>query len=181
MVAYANRIAVLNFARAQLAAGVRDRADGFETIQRYYEMTGWRGPRDRRGEAYDGGFAWCGAFAGACHAAVEADGVCVDPLPRSERVKLLSTYRLHTKARDRRVELDDVGPGDVLVVGKRKAYGDHITIVVDVLPSGAGWITIEGNAVGGQVGQTRVEGVVCRVRGRAEAVRAYRFCGPVEG
>lgn len=58
-------------------------------------------------------------------------------------------------------------------MGKDKPYGDHITIVMDRVPQA--WITIEGNAVGGQVGATRVEGVVCRVRGIAEAVCAYRF------
>lgn len=173
MADFADRDAVLQFARGEIAKGVRDVPRDFAVIQGYYEATGWRGPRDRADEAYQGDFAWCGAFAGAAHAATEMGAMCVEPLERAERVKLLSTYRLHSQAQDRRIPLEEVQPGDVLVVGNDKAYGDHITIVVDRLPQA--WITIEGNAVGGQVGATRVEGVVCRVRGLGEAVCAYRF------
>lgn len=173
MANFADRDAVLQFARVELAKGIRDIERDFGAIQRYYEATGWRGPRDRAGETYEGNFAWCGAFAGAAHAAREVGTMCVEPLDRAQRVKMLSTYRLHTQAQGRKIPLVEVQPGDVLVVGKEKAYGDHIAIVMDRIPQA--WITIEGNAVGGQVGATRVEGVVCRVRGLGEAVCAYRF------
>lgn len=110
----------------------------------------------------DGQSSWCGAFAAHCYG--------VAGLLQAARVKHLpSTYRLDRWCRRderRRIAHTDLQPGDIAVVGTRKRYGDHITIVerVDELLV----TTIEGNGHGRLPDGSSGEGVVRRTRGRRE-------------
>lgn len=93
-----------------------------------------------------------------------------------------STYRLSRK--DRWAEIghdapgyvapERVAPGDIVVVGKRKAYGDHITLCIYPLERGE-FMTIEGNATGEFPDGTRGKGVVRRRRKVSEITRVYRL------
>jgi hypothetical protein len=112
--------------------------------------------------------AWCGFFAAWCYA---QDGLSL----AIRRKHLPSTYRLDRWCREDemiRVALEDLRPGDILVVGHRKRYGDHICIVDTVQKPGSRWATIEGNAKGRLPGGTttgRRDGVIRRVRTYGEA------------
>jgi len=107
----------------------------------------------------NGQSAWCGAFAAHCFG--------IAGLSKSARVKHLpSTYRLDQwcqKNPARRVRPEDLRPGDIGVVGTRKGYGDHITIVVEVVAPGH-IVTIEGNGRGQFPAGSSGEGVIRRRR-----------------
>lgn len=110
----------------------------------------------------NGQSSWCGAFAAHCFG--------VAGLSRSARKTYLpSTYRLDQwcqKNPARRVRPEDLRPGDIGVVGTRKGYGDHITIVVEVETTvhQTRIITIEGNGHGQFPNGTSGEGVIRRRR-----------------
>lgn len=110
-------------------------------------------------------FAWCGAFAAWCWKE------SVNSATR--RRAFASTYRLRKWARDsaREVSFEEARPGDLAIVGERKAWGDHITLIErregDLLH------TLEGNAYGETPGG-RAEGVIKRTRAREEVRYIYR-------
>jgi len=67
-------------------------------------------------------------------------------------------------------------PGDIVVVGDRKLYGDHITMCVGLVGKypNDNWISIEGNAHG-QLGNNEYgEGVVRRTRTFGKVTKIYR-------
>ena len=106
---------------------------------------------------------WCGAFAAHCFG--------VAGLSEVARVKHLpSTYRLDRwcgQNPERRIAHTALQPGDIGVVGNRKGYGDHITVVVEVIdPSHV--VTIEGNGHGQFPDGTSGEGVIRRRRHLSE-------------
>ena len=123
----------------------------------------------------NGQFAWCGAFAAHCLGAAG--------LKASIRKSVMpSCYRLWEFVRrgkdSRCVPLEEVQPGDVLVVGRAngtgKTWGDHITLIRERYEAGSGEIqTYEGNSVGpGPHGGTR-EGVIKRSRPLVGKGRTY--------
>ena len=122
-------------------------------------------PTDSREYTRNGQFQWCGAFAAFCWGAQGLDA-------KVRGLRFPSTYKLgSTEAKHGpplpRVALDDLQPGDVLVVGRGpaaggKVWGDHITLVMHVLDGLA--YTVEGNARGKLGDGTVGEGVVCRTR-----------------
>lgn len=103
-------------------------------------------------------FQWCGAFCSFLFKDSVKDDL------RHKRFS--STYRLREWAKTDSslvVELSDIQPGDIVVVGKSlknggKSYGDHITLAVDVDEQGVH--TIEGNAFGQHFSGVRCEGVI---------------------
>lgn len=105
------------------------------------------------------GFEWCGAFAAYCFRSVGLD--------RDIRHKhMASTFRLYDfcKGTPRKIELDQIQEGDVVVVGRRgsRAWGSHITICEERLPHGV--LTVEGNAHGRLFSGSWGEGVIRRER-----------------
>lgn len=111
-------------------------------------------------------FEWCGAFA----AWAWAESLS----PAVRRSSWASTYRLRTWAQDttRELELSEARPGDVLIIGERKSWGDHIAILERV--EGGTYHTIEGNAHGTLGNGARGEGVVKRQRKAEEITHVYR-------
>ena len=107
-------------------------------------------------------FQWCGAFCSFLFRDSVRDEL------RHKRFS--STYRLHQWAKEDPslvVDLDDIQPGDIVIVGKSlknggKSYGDHITLAIDVDSSGVH--TIEGNAFGEHFSGKRCEGVIKEYR-----------------
>lgn len=126
----------------------------------------------RYGKSYQNRkFAWCGAFMAFCWR---------DML--SEKVRYYdcaSTYRLQewAKGTSRVISsLKDAQAGDIIVVGKGKAWGDHITLFERV--DEGGYWSVEGNAWGEvPEGGKRKEGVIRRWRAESEIHAIYR---PIE-
>jgi hypothetical protein len=120
-----------------------------------------KNPRDTVAYTRNGQFEWCGMFAAFCWGSA---GLARGP----RHFRLPSTKRLaSTQARLGpplpRVALDDLQPGDVLVVGTgKKPAGDHITLVMHILDGLV--YTVEGNARGKLGDGTVGEGVICRTR-----------------
>ena len=123
-----------------------------------------------------GGFEWCGAFMAYCYAALK---------PEIRKQHCASTYRLLAwcEGTPRKVALNAIQAGDVVVVGKAtsKRWGAHITICESVED---GYVrTIEGNGHGTLGTGEWGEGVVRRRRPfKAQAapadsyvMHAYRF------
>lgn len=114
-------------------------------------------------------FAWCGAFAAWCYgvAGLRAD---------VRRRHLASTYRLDrwsARTARRLYTPSQLRPGDIMVVGTKKRYGDHITIVRSVTPHYID--TVEGNAADGVFPDATVgEGVVRKRRPRTDFVFGVR-------
>lgn len=144
------------------------------------EGLGW--PKDtpymNTGKLELGGFEWCGAFMAYCYQA----------LKREIRHKhCASTYRLFAfcSGTPRKVSLDDVRAGDVLVVGKKgaKKWGSHITLCTSLSITDGYAETVEGNAHGTLGTGGWGEGVVRRRRpfarvakeGEAYIMHAYRW------
>lgn len=142
------------------------------------EGLGWplAGPYMNTGKLDLGGFEWCGAFMAYCYQALK---------PEIRKQHCASTYRLLTwcEGTPRKVALDAIQPGDVVVVGKAtsKRWGAHITICESVEQ---GYIrTVEGNGHGSLGSGEWGEGVVRRRRPfKANAaptdsyvMHAYRF------
>lgn len=115
-------------------------------------------------------FAWCGAFA----AYVWSESVSASIRRRA----WASTYRLWEWARGtpRQLTLSEARAGDVVVVGKSKAWGDHITILASIESGPEGLIlhTIEGNAHGELACGRQGEGVIKRTRSAQEIAYIYR-------
>jgi hypothetical protein len=114
-------------------------------------------------------FAWCGAFAAWCWSSVRF----------SIRQKIFpSCYRLYSKWGNsaRHIEIDQMQPGDIVVVytSKRSAQGDHITLCVEA-PCDGSFKTIEGNAFGTSGDGTRAEGVVKNTRSLDQVAHVYRL------
>lgn len=113
-------------------------------------------------------FAWCGAFA----AWAWRDSVNLNVRKKS----FPSTYRLKKWAGGgvRVIErLEDARAGDIIVVGHKKAWGDHITLFERAEESG--YWSVEGNAYGEvPEGGSRKEGVIRRWRGTDEIFAIYR-------
>ena len=113
-------------------------------------------------------FQWCGAFAAWCWR---------DAVRREIRRKCFpSTYRLYTWAykTERRIkDLDSARAGDIVVVGKNKRWGDHITIFERWGDDGE-FFTVEGNAWGQTPQSGRREGVIRRARDVDEITAIYR-------
>lgn len=112
-------------------------------------------------------FAWCGAYAATCWSAA---GLRAD----IRRAHWASTYRLWTWARDtpRMLRPEDARAGDVLVVGLKARWGDHIAVVVD--QADGWWRTVEGNATGLGPDDRRRQGVIRAERGPSEVRYAVR-------
>ena len=161
----------LAWALEQWASEVREPRGRVEDgpILGYVHRSGWSWVESYQNKRR----AWCGHFAASAWA--EAG---VKLAPRSK--KMVSTYRLSRWA-GRSVPLDQVRPGDLIVVGSRKDWGDHITIAIEPLGGGA-WATVEGNAGGEGPSGDRFEGVIRRTRSRGEIRFAYRpLAGDLEG
>ena len=121
------------------------------------------------GEKYKNrGFAWCGAFA----AFAWSGSVSFDV----RFYHFASTYRLQEWARGSKrliKNLEDAQEGDLIVVGKGKAWGDHITLF-ERIDDGGYW-SVEGNAWGETPsGGARREGVIRRWRAESEIHAIYR-------
>lgn len=110
-------------------------------------------------------FAWCGAFAAWCW----WEGVSEETRKRA----FASTYRLQrwAKGSARLIPYEEARAGDLAVVGHRKAWGDHITLIER--REGETLHTIEGNAYG-ETPSGRAEGVIKRTRDREEVAYIYR-------
>lgn len=93
-----------------------------------------------------------------------------------------STYRLNSrehwnkagyeKPNPARPPVENVKPGDIVVVGTSKYYGDHIVIPVE-RPEGDTFKTIEGNATGTRADGTEGKGVIKRERKLSEVSRVW--------
>lgn len=111
-------------------------------------------------------FAWCGAFAAFCW--FESTGNMI------RQRSFASTYRLQqwAKGSAREIDLSRARAGDLVVVGRRKAWGDHITILERI--EGETLYTIEGNAYGTLGDGSHGEGVIRRERDASEIAFIYR-------
>jgi hypothetical protein len=125
----------------------------------------------------NGQFEWCGAFAAFCYGVAGLR-------PRLRRKHLASCYRLWkwsggSTPNHRRLKLQDIEAGDIVVVGPRPAprtaskklkkrrprWGKHIVIAAESYRShGHQLKTIEGNAHGKLPDGRHEEGVVRRSR-----------------
>lgn len=127
----------------------------------------WEEPYTRNGQ-----FAWCGAFAAQCWASL---------LPQIRKKTFPSTYRLWRDWQARRVPVEGMQPGDIVVVfndsasaadRQAKPYGQHITICKEL--AGDAYVTYEGNARAyGPNGDYR-EGVGSRERALSSIAAVYR-------
>lgn len=108
----------------------------------------------------DGQFEWCGAFA-----AWVLGQVGLSTAVRKRH--LASTYRLFQWSKDnaRRIPLDQIQPGDIVVVGPANdPVGKHVTLAASRMRADGTFDTFEGNAGGtGPTGE-RITGVVKQVR-----------------
>jgi len=135
----------------------------------------------------DGDFEWCGAFAAACWgvAGLKLE-VRKDWFASTYRLNNYAAYRplvfpKRTVPNPRplvgpwrlRVDLNDVAhaatladkrhtlplvlPGDILLVGDKRGYGSHITLVESFDPKTGVFKTVSGNGVGA-LGPARVRG-----------------------
>lgn len=134
-------------------------------LERYiHEGICWTWQEDYKNRA----FAWCGAFM------AWAWRETVNPTIRKKR--FASTYRLQqwAKGSPRIIEnLVDARAGDIIVVGHRKGWGDHITLF-ERCDEGGYW-SVEGNAYGEvPEGGGRKEGVIRRWRAESEIFAIYR-------
>lgn len=177
-------------ARIELGRVVRDPSPRIDDYIRGPSGLGWptADASFKAVEPYtrDGMFQWCGGFVAHCWGAA---GLSADV----RRERLASCYRLtlwHGATGSRRIDLDELRAGDILVVGApRSPRGSHICLVERV--EGDIVHTIEGNATGrlgdGTVGEGVVErtrplrampGATCPIsglpHGRVCARRAYR-------
>jgi len=111
-------------------------------------------------------FAWCGAFAAHCWMDTTSNMI--------RQRSFASTYRLREWAKNtpREIDLTRARAGDLVIVGKRKAWGDHITILERI--EGDTLYTIEGNAFGELADGSRGEGVIRRQRDASEVAFIYR-------
>lgn len=115
-------------------------------------------------------FAWCGCFAAyAWRESVSG---------ATRKTSFPSTYRLQQWARGTKREisgLEKARAGDLLIVGKKKAWGEHITLIERIEPDLSGAWTVEGNAWGETPESTqRQEGVIRRFRSVDEVHAIYR-------
>ncbi len=106
----------------------------------------------------DKSLPWCGAFAAYCWKPLVPAGI--------NRDVFASTYKLYKAgALDKRwrVPIDQVQPGDIVVMGTKHAWGEHIGIAIS--PSISRYVpTIEGNGTGLVRGQGARQGVVLQMR-----------------
>lgn len=112
-------------------------------------------------------FAWCGCFAAWCWQ---------DSVSLAVRKKAFpSTYRLRRWGRGtaRAIALEDARAGDLIIVGDRKSWGDHIALF-DAWDGDAKLLTVEGNAVGRFPNNKRGEGVIRRSRDADEVRYVWR-------
>ena len=115
-------------------------------------------------------FAWCGCFLAY---------VYKDVIKQEIRYKsFASTLRLRKWAKGTAREIknfNDIRKGDIVIVGNRKSYGDHICLVEKVEDDLSGVWTVEGNAYGETPqSTTRKEGVIRRFRPRDTIRFIYR-------
>ena len=134
-------------------------------LERYiHEGIEWKWQESYKNRA----FAWCGAF--AAWAWRESVALSV------RKKRFPSTYRLQkwAKGSSRIIEdLEDAQAGDIIVVGHRKAWGDHITLFER--HDEEGYWSVEGNAYGEvPEGGSRKEGVIRRWRAESEIFAIYR-------
>lgn len=134
-------------------------------LERYiHEGLEWTWQKSYKNRA----FAWCGAFMSW------AWRESVNPTVRKKHFP--STYRLQQWAKDspRIIEgLENARRGDIIVIGHKKAWGDHITIF-ERLDEDGYW-SVEGNAFGEiPEGGERKEGVIRRWRAKSEIHSIYR-------
>jgi hypothetical protein len=110
--------------------------------------------------------AWCGAFLAWAWRDYLKTGV--------RKYACASTYRLRKWAKGTDREVDGlIMPGDIVIVGARKAWGDHITTATSTEQSDT-IETVEGNAWGRFPTNRRGEGVIVRERTRDEIRFIYR-------
>lgn len=134
-------------------------------LERYiHEGIGWTWQESYKNRA----FAWCGAF---------MSWAWRESVSSSVRKKhFASTYRLKkwAKGTPRVIDkLEDAREGDIVIVGHRKAWGDHITLF-ERIDEGGFW-SVEGNAFGEvPEGGGRKEGVIRRWRAESEIFAIYR-------
>ena len=113
-------------------------------------------------------FAWCGAFCAFAWKDSISDEIRKKCFP--------STYRLQQWAKNSTRIIDnlkDARPGDIIIVGHKKSYGDHITLFEK--SDDKGYWSVEGNAFGETPsGGARKEGVIRRWRSEDEIHSIYR-------
>lgn len=118
---------------------------------------------------YNGQYAWCGFFAAWCWTSVQ--------FPIRKYI-FPSCRRLYDNWVNsaRHIEIDQMQPGDIVVVytAKRSVQGDHITLCVEA-PCDGNFKTIEGNAFGTSGDGTRAEGVVKNTRSLDQVAHVYRL------
>jgi hypothetical protein len=174
------------------ARGIEDVADGRvnDAITEMWDTCGWSSwLRQRCPDGYTRppDPDWCGifvGFVGLTVGQVDGEAVCIPVALKQDiaRFVLPSCYRLQSRSHwEERAGVPmpgyyfghEVEAGDVITVGTRKPYGDHIALVVR--RDGDRIETIEGNARGrlpsGEIGK----GVVRRMRGVDEVTRVYRL------
>ncbi len=114
--------------------------------------------------------AWCGHF--LAYAYRESLNAAV------RKSSCPSTYRLREWAKGSRRIIDglhEARRGDIVVVGHKKAWGDHITLIEKIETDHSGYWSIEGNAFGETPESTsRKEGVIRRFRNRELIKAIYR-------
>lgn len=140
-------------------------ADG-PILERYIQKgIGWTWQTTYKNRA----FAWCGAFA----AWAWRDSVSLS----IRKKRFASTYRLQQWAKDsdRIIDsLEDARAGDIIIVGHKKKWGDHITLFERSAEEGGYW-SVEGNAFGEVPNyRGRGEGVIRRRRSTSEIFAIYR-------
>ena len=119
----------------------------------------------------NGQFAWCGAFAAFCYAAINAT---------IRKQVFASCYRLSANwsGTKRHRETSDILPGDIVVVftsdKQSPSYGNHITIALESPDENGDFKTVEGNAHGESCKETQVEGVIHRSRNTQNVAAVYR-------
>lgn len=113
--------------------------------------------------------AWCGHFAGFCWRESVSTGVRRSVFP--------STWRMYDNWKGTEREIDtflEAQPGDIIIVGDKKPWGDHITLLERIEEDGTGFWTIEGNAFGETPQGPKKEGVIRRFREKSEIRFIYR-------
>jgi len=131
--------------------------------------------------------SWCGIFAAYCYLRVGhalADGMCVPVTlhPKVAQKALPSTFKLTQTANwngtpPAEPDFADIRPGDLVITGQDKWYGDHITLAAAAPEAGA-VRTLSGNGTGRFDDGSRGEGVVEIEYDKGDVAAIYR---PTDG
>lgn len=198
------REALLKAALAEFDKGVKDTQPGYEgdieTIGGYYRAVGgwWNTYLDKYGDgAYkevyivDGDrryMSWCGIFVAYCGLKVGdfiADDQCVplslkrpvaaEVMPSTYRLSRMGKWEATSDVLPKKPSAQDIQPGDIVVVGDDKPYGDHITLAVEE-PDRGKVLTVSGNVSNARLGDGTIgEGVGKKEYDFDDIARVYRL------